>query len=165
MPSSFDKMFLGRCSRRTSQRCSTRSDFPEKCPTTGESSPSRSYRAVRCLCLRYRPEANHPPDSRVSILAQGHRFQSQDLGIDRQWMEAFGSFVSRTLSGSPSVRQDLGIGYQGGRRLPSDVDSSRVQDLWSFSDRVLVYRERGRQSSRSPHLPDATPHLVGARAD
>jgi len=124
--SSSDETLLGRCSRETSQRRPTRSNFLEKRTTTGESPPSRSHRAVRSLCLRHRPETNHPLDPRVSVLAQGHRFQSQELVIDIQWMEAFGSFVSRAIGGSPSDRQDLGVGYQGGRRLPSGVDSSRL---------------------------------------
>jgi len=137
--SSPNETFLGRCSRETSQRRPTRSDLLEKRTTTGESPPPRSHRAVRRLCLRCRSEANHSLDPRVSVLAQSHHFQSQELGIDQQWMEAFGPFMSRTISSGQSVRQDLGIGYQGGRRLPSGVDSSRLKDLRSFPDRVLIY--------------------------
>ena len=80
---SFDEILLGRRSRETSQRHSARSDFLEKLPTTGEPSPSRSHRSVRRLCLRYRSKANHPLDPCVSVLAHSHRFQSQELGIDR----------------------------------------------------------------------------------
>jgi len=124
--SSSDETLLGRCSRETSQRRPTRSNFLEKRTTTGESPPPRSHRAVRRLCIRCRSEANHPLDPRVSVLAQGHHFQSQELGIDRQWMEAFGPFVYRTISGGRSVCQDLGIGYQEGWRLPSGIGPSRL---------------------------------------
>ena len=87
---------------------------------------------MRRLCLQYRlPEADRPPDPCVPILARSHHIQSQELGIDRQQVEAFGPLVSQTLSSSSSIHQNIGIGHQGdGSFLQALIPhTSRISDL------------------------------------
>jgi hypothetical protein len=101
-PRVLTRPFAGRRSGETSQRHSTRDYFLEERPTTCEPSPSRGHRAVRHLHLQYRSPTDHLLDPRLPILAQSDQFQPQELGIDRQWLEAIGPIVSRTRRGSPS---------------------------------------------------------------
>ena len=101
-PRILTRPFTGRRSGETSQRHSTRDYFLEELPTACEPSPSRGHRAVRHFHLQSRSPTNHHLDPRLPILAQSNHVQSQELGIDRQRVEAIGSFVSRTCWGGPS---------------------------------------------------------------
>ena len=55
------------------------------------------------LRLRYRSATNRLLDSRLSVLAQIHHIQSQELGIDSNCTEAIGASVSNVLEPSRSL--------------------------------------------------------------
>ena len=76
--------FAGRCPGETSQRRSTRSDFFEEFAATCQSTPPGSPHGLRHLRLRHRSTADRLVDPRLSILAQIHYLQPQELGIDRE---------------------------------------------------------------------------------
>ena len=109
---SSDECFTDRCSGETGQRHPARSDLVEELPTTCEPSASRGDRVVRRLRFRRRSPTNGLVDSRLPILAQSDQFQSQELGADRQRVEAIGPFVSRTCRSGPSGGRYHSIGHQ-----------------------------------------------------
>ena len=86
--------FTGRWSRTKSQRRSTRSDYPEEFTATCESYASRSPHILRHLRLRHRSKADRNLDPRLSILAQIHRFKSQELDVHNNRVETIGTSVS-----------------------------------------------------------------------
>lgn len=94
--------FTGQRSRETSQGRSTRDSYSKELAATCKSSSPGSPRVVRHLRLRRRSAANRPLDSRLSILAEVHWFQSKELGIDSDRMEAIGTSLPRTCRGSPT---------------------------------------------------------------
>jgi len=94
--------FTGQCSRETSQGRPTRDCYFKELTATCEPSPSGSPRIMRHLRLRHRSEADPPLDSCLSILAEVHQFQSEELGVDINRVEAIGTSVHRTCRGSPT---------------------------------------------------------------
>ena len=155
--------FAGQRCTEPGRRYSTRSALFEEPNATCESPPSGNPHILHYLRLQYRSEANCLLDPRLTVLAQTHNIQSQELGIDSNCMEAISASVYRTCRSRPTRCWHYGTGHQRRLELPERAAPSRRDGCPSLPDRVLIGRDSRGRSSRLLCLPNAQPYLLGTQ--
>lgn len=157
--------FTGRCTRETSQRRPSRSNYLEKLPTTCQPSPSGGDHSMRCLRLQHRSPTDHPLDPRLPILAQSDYFKSQKLGIPRQQVEEIGPYVSPPCRSSPPDNQYQCISHRTGRNLRQGNPSSHFEDRPSVPYRLPIRRSYVECHSHFLHFHNGQSYFLGAPAE